>query len=65
MPIPLHWEHMCPELRVNFGRFFFFDLYEVFFLIFFDNFWLKDNFSFDIRMGPFSLILFFQPFTLR
>ena len=43
--MPFYLEHRCSELRVLLGRFFFpFYEYELSFLIFFDDFWLKVDF---------------------
>jgi hypothetical protein len=43
-----------------------FDEYEVSFLIFFDNFWLKVDFiRYYDGYSSFLLGFFFQPFTLR
>jgi hypothetical protein len=43
MWLPLHLEHRCSELGVPLGKFNF-DEYEVFLLVFFDDFGLKVNF---------------------
>ena len=54
--VPLHLGHRCSELRVHLGRFFSFDQYEVSFLTFFDNFWLKVDFIWYYN-GYSSLVL--------